>query len=112
MPMPTYDPGNPPMLGFFMVGAYQEILGSMHNLFGNTEALDLYLYHDGSLEARVSDKGNTIADALEYVQLNPDELTTLFSEQLEQTDIGENLRVQFLKEFKSRFHRYTYLEDQ
>ena len=33
MPMPEYDPENPPMLGFFMVGAYQEILGNMHNLF-------------------------------------------------------------------------------
>ncbi|MDQ0627776.1 arginine decarboxylase-like protein [Pantoea agglomerans] len=34
MPMPEYDLDNPPMLGFFMVGAYQEILGNMHNLFG------------------------------------------------------------------------------
>jgi arginine decarboxylase len=41
MPMPEYDPENPPMLGFFMVGAYQEILGNMHNLFGDTEAVDV-----------------------------------------------------------------------
>ena len=43
MPMPEYDPENPPMLGFFMVGAYQEILGNMHNLFGDTEAVDVFV---------------------------------------------------------------------
>ncbi len=44
MPMPEYDPENPPMLGFFMVGAYQEILGNMHNLFGDTEAVDVFVF--------------------------------------------------------------------
>ena len=48
MPMPEYDPENPPMLGFFMVGAYQEILGNMHNLFGDTEAVDVFVFPDGS----------------------------------------------------------------
>ncbi|XNM59825.1 hypothetical protein ACLK1S_18110 [Escherichia coli] len=40
MPMPWSTIQNPPMLGFFMVGAYQEILGNMHNLFGDTEAVE------------------------------------------------------------------------
>lgn len=44
MPMPPYDPENPPLLGFFMVGAYQEILGNMHNLFGDTAAVDVYVF--------------------------------------------------------------------
>ena len=41
MPFPEYEPHKPPLIGVFMVGAYQEILGNMHNLFGNTEALDV-----------------------------------------------------------------------
>lgn len=55
MPMPEYDPENPPMLGFFMVGAYQEILGNMHNLFGDTEAVDVFVFPDGSVEVELSD---------------------------------------------------------
>ncbi|KSB48898.1 hypothetical protein LFZ20_14255 [Salmonella enterica subsp. enterica serovar Johannesburg str. SA20025782] len=57
MPMPEYDPENPPMLGFFMVGAYQEILGNMHNLFGDTEAVDVFVFPDGSVEVELSDEG-------------------------------------------------------
>ncbi|WP_224743371.1 hypothetical protein [Pasteurella canis] len=41
MPMPHYEEDNPPLVGFFMVGAYQEILGNMHNLFGDTSTVDI-----------------------------------------------------------------------
>ena len=70
MPMPEYDPENPPMLGFFMVGAYQEILGNMHNLFGDTEAVDVFVFPDGSVEVELSDEGDTVADMLQYVHGN------------------------------------------
>lgn len=78
MPMPEYDPENPPMLGFFMVGAYQEILGNMHNLFGDTEAVDVFVFPDGSVEVELSDEGDTVADMLQYVQLDPKTLLTQF----------------------------------
>ncbi len=60
------------MLGFFMVGAYQEILGNMHNLFGDTEAVDVFVFPDGSVEVELSDEGDTVADMLQYVQLDPE----------------------------------------
>ncbi|MGK2888265.1 MAG: hypothetical protein ACSLEN_01425 [Candidatus Malihini olakiniferum] len=53
MPMPPYDPENPPLLGFFMIGAYQEILGNMHNLFSDTAMVDVYVFQDGSIEIEV-----------------------------------------------------------
>ncbi len=81
MPMPEYDPENPPMLGFFMVGAYQEILGNMHNLFGDTEAVDVFVFPDGSVEVELSDEGDTVADMLQYVQLDPKTLLTQFRDQ-------------------------------
>ncbi|STQ09387.1 biosynthetic arginine decarboxylase [Enterobacter cloacae] len=60
MPMPEYDPENPPMLGFFMVGAYQEILGNMHNLFGDTEAVDVFVFPDAQRgSGAVWTKGDT-----------------------------------------------------
>ncbi|MGV3346890.1 biosynthetic arginine decarboxylase [Enterobacteriaceae bacterium LUAb1] len=112
MPMPQYDADNPPMLGFFMVGAYQEILGNMHNLFGDTEAVDVFVSADGSLEVQLSDTGDTVADMLEYVQLNPQELLSLFRNQVKQTDLDDELRVQFLEEFETGLYGYTYLEDE
>ncbi|ATZ12580.1 biosynthetic arginine decarboxylase [Erwinia amylovora] len=112
MPMPQYDVDNPPMLGFFMVGAYQEILGNMHNLFGDTEAVDVFAFSDGSVEVQLSDEGDTVADMLEYVQLNPAELLTHFRNQIKQSDLDEELRAQFLEEFEAGLYGYTYLEDE
>jgi len=101
------------MLGFFMVGAYQEILGNMHNLFGDTEAVDVFAFPDGSVEVQLSDEGDTVADMLQYVQLNPNDLMTLFRDQVkQQQDIDEELRAQFLEEFESGLYGYTYLEDE
>ena len=112
MPMPEYDVDNPPMLGFFMVGAYQEILGNMHNLFGDTEAVDVFAFQDGEVEVQLSDEGDTVADMLQYVQLDPNELMTLFRKQIQTSELDDELREQFLQEFESGLYGYTYLEDE
>ncbi len=112
MPMPPYDPENPPALGFFMVGAYQEILGNMHNLFGDTAAVDVFVFPDGSIEVQQSDEGDTVADMLEYVQLDPNVLLTRFRDQVKETDLDVDLQAQFIEEFESGLYGYTYLEDE
>lgn len=112
MPMPPYDPQTPPLLGFFMVGAYQEILGNMHNLFGDTEAVNVFVAPDGQVEVELSDEGDTVADMLEYVQLDPQTLLTRFRDQVKQTDLDETLQRQFLEEFEAGLYGYTYLEDE
>ena len=112
MPMPEYDPENPPMLGFFMVGAYQEILGNMHNLFGDTEAVDVFVFPDSSVEVELSDEGDTVADMLQYVQLDPKTLLTQFRDQVKKTDHDAELQQQFLEEFEAGLYGYTYLEDE
>ncbi|CNH77064.1 arginine decarboxylase [Yersinia massiliensis] len=112
MPMPPYDAENPPLLGFFMVGAYQEILGNMHNLFGDTAAVDVYVFPDGTVEVEQTDEGDTVADMLEYVQLNPEKLLAHFRDQVKQTDLDTELQVQFMEEFEAGLYGYTYLEDE
>ncbi|ADN00148.1 biosynthetic arginine decarboxylase [Dickeya dadantii] len=112
MPMPPYDPENPPLLGFFMVGAYQEILGNMHNLFGDTSTVDVFVFQDGTVELEESDEGNTVADMLEYVQLDPDVLMSRFRDQVKETDLAPELQAQFLEEFETGLYGYTYLEDE
>lgn len=112
MPMPDYDADHPPLLGFFMVGAYQEILGNMHNLFGNTEAVNVIVLPNGKIELELSDEGDTVADMLSYVQLDPATLLTHFCNQVKQTDLDSTLQQQFLEEFESGLYGYTYLEDE
>jgi len=112
MPMPEYDPENPPTLGFFMVGAYQEILGNMHNLFGDTEAVDVFVTPEGAVNVELSDEGDTVADMLQYVQLDPNTLLKHFRDQVKQTDLDSELQQQFLEEFEAGLYGYTYLEDE
>lgn len=112
MPMQPYDPDNPPLLGFFMVGAYQEILGNMHNLFGDTAAVDVRIFDKGHTEIHQSETGNTVAEMLEYVQLNPLELMERYREQIKATSLSPELRAQFLEEFEAGLYGYTYLEDE
>ena len=100
MPMPEYDPENPPMLG------------NMHNLFGDTEAVDVFVFPDGSVEVELSDEGDTVADMLQYVQLDPKTLLTQFRDQVKKTDLDAELQQQFLEEFEAGLYGYTYLEDE
>lgn len=112
MPMPPYDPENLPALGFFMVGAYQEILGNMHNLFGDTSSVDVFVFPDGSIETQLSDEGDTVADMLEYVQLDPAALLAKFRDQVKKAELSSELQQQFIAEFEAGLYGYTYLEDE
>lgn len=112
MPMPPYDADNPPLLGFFMVGAYQEILGNMHNLFGDTASVDVFVFSDGSVEVQQSEDGNTVAEMLEYVQLDPKTLMLRYREQIKGAHLSAEMEKQFLQEFEAGLYGYTYLEDE
>ena len=114
MPFPEYDKDNPPAIGFFMVGAYQEILGNMHNLFGNTETVDVYVHENGKIQTSLSDEGSTVADMLRYVLLDPSKLLNEFSSQVleNQNNLDERTQRAFIEEFKSGLYGYTYLEEE
>ncbi len=60
-------------IGVFLVGAYQEILGDLHNLFGDTNAVHISVNENGHVLEQVID-GETVADVLDYVQYNPRKL--------------------------------------
>lgn len=112
MPMPHYEEDNPPLLGFFMVGAYQEILGNMHNLFGDTSTVDVMV--DGPDTVRIVDydEGNTVADMLEYVYLDPKKLLDRYREQIEHSNLPASEAMHFLNELETGLNGYTYLEEE
>ena len=66
--------GQPYYLGAFLLGAYQEILGDLHNLFGDTNAVHVSLDDDGEVELDDVIKGDTVREVLHYVQYSADEL--------------------------------------
>ena len=112
MPMPNYATDNPPLVGFFMVGAYQEILGNMHNLFGDTTSVDIVLDDNGQAKILDYDEGNTVADMLQYVYLDPKNLIARYREQIEHSDLPVSEALQFLKELEEGLNGYTYLEEE
>ena len=73
LPVHTLRRGEPYYLGVFLVGAYQEILGDLHNLFGDTNAVHLSV-KDGSYHIDQIIDGETVEEVLEYVQYNPKKL--------------------------------------
>jgi arginine decarboxylase len=69
------DPQRPYYLGIFLVGAYQEILGDLHNLFGDTNAVHVNIDEDGQPHMSAVVRGDTMREVLEYVQFSVRELS-------------------------------------
>ena len=78
--LPVHDrrDGEPYLLGFFLLGAYQEILGDMHNLFGDTDAVNVELTAQGGFRLRQPRHGDTVDELLRYVEVQPGPLLTSF----------------------------------
>ena len=76
--------GQPYYLGAFLIGAYQEILGDLHNLFGDTNAVHVSLDESGEVNLDGFVKGDTVREVLAYVQYNADELMSSMRKEVEQ----------------------------
>lgn len=100
-------------LGVFLVGAYQEILGDMHNLFGDTTAVHISVYPDKYEIDQVID-GETVAEVLDYVQYNPKKLVrnveTWVTRSMKEGKITPEEGREFLSNYRSGLYGYTYLE--
>jgi len=100
-------------IGVFLVGAYQEILGDLHNLFGDTNAVHVTVDEDGYKIDQVID-GETVAEVLEYVQYNPKKMVrsveTWVTSSVKAGTISLEEGKEFLSNYRSGLYGYTYLE--
>ncbi|HID49224.1 MAG TPA: biosynthetic arginine decarboxylase, partial [Chromatiales bacterium] len=103
-------PGEEYLLGIFLVGAYQEILGDMHNLFGDTDSVHVQLRPDGGIELVQPLQGDTVEHVLRYVHFDPDELLAQYRERLGQSGLPAGQQAAYLAELAAGLHGYTYLE--
>ncbi|MCI9606589.1 MAG: biosynthetic arginine decarboxylase [Muribaculaceae bacterium] len=113
LPVHSVKKGEPYYLGVFLVGAYQEILGDMHNLFGDTNAVHISVYEDRYEIDRVID-GETVAEVLDYVEFNPKKLVrnveTWVTASMKAGKISPEEGREFLSNYRSGLYGYTYLE--
>ncbi|MDE5799905.1 MAG: biosynthetic arginine decarboxylase [Paramuribaculum sp.] len=113
LPVHSLRGAEPYYIGVFLVGAYQEILGDMHNLFGDTNAVHISVYKDNYEIDRIID-GETVADVLDYVQFNPKKLVrnveTWVTSSMKAGHITPEEGREFLSNYRSGLYGYTYLE--
>ncbi len=113
LPVHKLNEGEHYYLGVFLVGAYQEILGDLHNLFGDTNAVHIKVKDDKYVIDRVIE-GETVADVLEYVQFNPKRMARAIevwvASSVKKGTISAEEGREFLSNYRSGLYGYTYLE--
>jgi arginine decarboxylase len=106
-------PAYPYYVGIFLVGAYQEILGGLHNLFGDTNAVNVDLLSDGTWEIRQIVAGDTNEEVLQYMQYHSSELLDRLHSLIEKALHGGRLTNEesavLKKKIKNSLESYTYL---
>ena len=113
LPVHSLKKTEPYYLAVFLVGAYQEILGDMHNLFGDTNAVHVSVNEKGYNIEQIID-GETVAEVLDYVQYNPKKLVrtleTWVTKSVKEGKISLEEGKEFLSNYRSGLYGYPYLE--
>ncbi len=106
--------GEPYYLGAFLVGAYQEILGDLHNLFGDTNTVHVSLDEEDGYRIEGVINGDTVTDVLRYVRYNRDELVAKVRQATEAALKAKRMTFEESKTLLRRYEEglagYTYLE--
>jgi len=114
LPLHALREGEEYYLGVFLVGAYQETLGDLHNLFGDTNVVSVRINRDGSYEFVKEMHGDTISDVLSYVEYHPKEMQLRHRNTAERAvregRISARERQQIIKLFNESLNGYTYYE--
>lgn len=111
LPLHPMRAGDTYLLGIFLIGAYQEILGDMHNLFGDTDAVNLSLNPDGSYRLNQSQHGDTVESVLRYVHFDAAELLAAYHHKIAAAPLDSAQRSVYLAQLEEGLRGYTYLEE-
>lgn len=114
LPLHELREGEEYYLGVFLVGAYQETLGDLHNLFGDTNVVSVRINRDSTFDFVKEMHGDTISDVLSYVEYNPREMQLRHRNTAERAvregRITTRERQQIIKLFNESLNGYTYYE--
>jgi arginine decarboxylase len=104
--------GEPYLLGFFLLGAYQEILGDMHNLFGDTDAVNVELTAEGGYRLVEPHHGDSVDELLRYVEFEPKRLVARYREKVRAAGLEGKDKAACLQALEGGLSGTTYLEDE
>ena len=110
LPVPAWNPDEPYLMGFFLVGAYQEILGDMHNLFGDTHSVVVNVDESGQANIDYINEGDTVEDMMRYVHIDTDLIRQNYRD-LVTAKVPAQEQQSVLEELEQGLMGYTYLED-
>ncbi len=106
-----FNDGDPYIIGIFLTGAYQEILGDLHNLFGDTNAVHIRLSESKGYEVTDLVHGDTVTEVLDYVQFRASDLLATFRRKVANaTGIERQEANMFIADYVAGLEGYTYLE--
>ncbi len=106
-----FTDGDPYILGIFLTGAYQEILGDLHNLFGDTNAVHIRLSPTKGYEVTDLVHGDTVTEVLAYVQFRASDLLATFRRKVANTTtLARQEANTFIADYIAGLEGYTYLE--
>jgi arginine decarboxylase len=110
-PMHPLRDGEDYLIGMFLVGAYQEILGDMHNLFGDTDAVNVELDGQGGYRLTQPERGDAIDELLRYVHYDPEQMLTAYRRKLQAEGVSAAEAEAYFAELRDGLTGYSYLED-
>lgn len=110
-PLHALRPGEDYLLGMFLIGAYQEILGDMHNLFGDTDAVNVELDGQGGHRLTQAEKGDAVDELLRYVHFDPEQMLVAYRRKLAEQGVEPAQADAYFAELQDGLSGYTYLED-
>ncbi|CAH9019272.1 biosynthetic arginine decarboxylase [Candidatus Nitrosacidococcus sp. I8] len=111
LPLHSINVNEPYLLGFFLIGAYQEILGDIHNLFGTTDSVHVKSDPQGGFQLHSPLKGDQIETVLTQVHFAPAEIRANLFSKLKQLSLNPNQAQRYLQEFEAGLKGSTYLGD-
>jgi arginine decarboxylase len=111
LPLAPFDPDNPYVLGIFLVGAYQEILGDLHNLFGDTNSIHVDMQADGTYTLSHAMHGDTVETTLRHVNFDGNQLLEAYCQQLDDIKFTQAEREEYLTYLTKGLKGYTYFEE-
>lgn len=111
LPLPDMRQQSERWIGIFMVGAYQEILGDMHNLFGDTASALVQIAEDGQFSLHELSTGDTVDTMLRYVSYDTQQLLDRYQQQLAQSQLSTEIQQEYFAVLQEGLLGYTYLEE-
>ena len=109
LPLHNIKPGEEYYLGFFLVGAYQETLGDIHNLFGDTATVNIVHDEDGNICLQNTFYGEDVSQLLSSVGYDPDEIRQLITDKALSSKLPDSERDALLQELQASLQAYSYL---